>query len=119
MLVLFENVRGSAIPYYVYVYAIERDKPKFLWSFETGDRAQGGLRAVFAENGKLVVDLYGKNTYLGGDIYGGSSAACCASYYTRSRYEWKGNRFRRIRQPEVLPAEGHGSYLKLVQTRRP
>jgi hypothetical protein len=48
MLVLFENVRGSAIPYYVYVYAIERDKPKFLWSFETGDRAQGAFRSAGA-----------------------------------------------------------------------
>ena len=34
-----------------------------------------------------------------------------ADYYTRSRYEWKGNRFRRIDQLEVLPAEGHGSML--------
>lgn len=95
---LFHNVRGSAIPYYVYVYGIHRDKPKLLWSFETGDRAQGGLRRVFAENGQLVLELYGKDTHLEGDLYAGSQAACCATYYTRSRYEWKGNRFRRVQQ---------------------
>lgn len=115
MLVLSESVRGTAIPYYVYVYGIDRDQPKLLWSFDTGDRAQGGLRRVFAENGNLVVELYGKDTYLGGDIFAGSPAACCASHYTRARYEWKDNHFQRIRQLEVLATEGGAPYLKSVR----
>src|SRR5207249_5569175 len=53
MVVLTVNIRGTAIPYYVYVYTINGNKPKLLWSFDTGDRAQGGLRRVFAEAGRL------------------------------------------------------------------
>jgi hypothetical protein len=112
MLVLSESVKGSAIPYYVYVYSIHRDQAMLLWFFETGDRAQGGLRRVFSENGKLVIELYGKDTYLGGDIFGGSPSACCPSHYTRSRYEWKDKRFRRYQQFEVFPTEGGAPYLK-------
>ncbi len=118
LIVLFHDVRGSAIPYYVYVYGITREQPKLLWSFETGDRAQGGLRRAFAENGQLVVELYGKDTHLDGDLYAGSRVACCAEYYTRSRYEWKRNRFRQVYELEVLPAEGHGSYLHLLDDAR-
>ena len=43
-----QSIRGSAIPYFVYVYGVEANKPKLLWWFFSGDRAQGGLRRVFA-----------------------------------------------------------------------
>lgn len=119
LLVLFFNTHGTAIPDYVFVYGLHRDKPKLLWSFETGDRAQGGLRRVFAENGKLVLELYGRDTHLEAELYAGSRAACCADYYTRSRYEWKGKRFRRTQELEVLSAEGHGSYIPWSKDRKP
>lgn len=62
VVVVFENVRGSAIPYYVFIYSIVDGSPELLWSFETGDRADGGLRQVYAESGNLLIELYGKGT---------------------------------------------------------
>jgi hypothetical protein len=113
IVVLTESIRGSAIPYYIYVYAIERDKPKLLWSFDTGDRAQSGLRRAFAENGNLVVELYGKNAYVGMLNYDDSAdCAACATHYTGSRYAWQGNHFRRIGNLEVFDHEGSAKYLE-------
>ncbi|MDQ6653157.1 MAG: hypothetical protein M3Y84_10485, partial [Acidobacteriota bacterium] len=103
MVVLFENVKGSAIPYYVYVYALERRKPKALWSFETGDRGDGGLRKVYAENGGLVVELYGKNTGIGDIANKEEAGACCPKSFTRIRYQWRRQKFRQKGSREVLP----------------
>src|ERR1700730_12362559 len=69
MVVLFEDVNGTAIPYYVYVYTIESSRLKLLWAFATGDRAQGGLRKVYADQGDLVVELYGEGARVDGEIY--------------------------------------------------
>ncbi len=32
---------GSAMPNIIYIYSLENEKPKLLWSFDTGDRAEG------------------------------------------------------------------------------
>lgn len=103
MVVLFENVKGSAIPYYVYVYTLDRLKPKVLWSFETGDRGDGGLRKVYAENGGLVVELYGKNTGIGDIDNREDAGACCPKSFTRIRYQWRSQKFRQKGSREVLP----------------
>ena len=109
MVVLFENVKGTAIPYYVYIYGLDDNRSKLLWAFKTGDRADGGLRQVYAENGELVIELYGKGTRVGGKLYGTEGGACCPSSFTRTRYQWRGNRFRQ-KGKEVLPnPAGHGS----------
>jgi len=111
--VLTENIRGSLIPYYVYVYGIERDKPKLLWSFNTGDRAQGGLRRAFAEMGNLVVELYGENAYVGMPNYDAAAdCAACATHYTRSRYAWQNNHFRRVGNLQVVDHKGSADYLE-------
>ena len=115
ILVFTESIRGTAIPYYVYVYGMARNKPKLLWSFDTGDRAEGGLRQILAENGKLVVELYGRNKYVGGDYYSDSQGACCPLHYTRSRYQWRNNRFERSGELEVFPSEGGAPYMPLLE----
>lgn len=103
ILVLFENVRGSAIPYYVYVYTLDNRKPSLLWSFQTGDRGDGGLRQAYAENGHLVIDLYGKDTVVNENLEDKEVlGACCPKSFTRSRYKWDGKEFRR-QHSEVLP----------------
>jgi hypothetical protein len=121
MVVHTVSIRGTAIPHFVYIYTMNRNKPRLLWSFDTGDRAEGGLRQVYAENGRLVVELYGKNKFVGGDLYAEDdsiSGACCPSLFTRAHYEWRGNRFRRSGQLEVLPnPEGNASYLPLLSRR--
>jgi hypothetical protein len=103
MVVLFESVKGSAIPYYVYVYSLERGKPVLLWSFDAGDRGDGGLRKVYAERGELVVELYGRDTGVGDTANKEQAGACCPKSFTRTRYRWRGRRFRQQGGREVLP----------------
>jgi hypothetical protein len=68
MVALSIKNRGSAIPYYVYIFTMENGKPKVIWAFDTGDRADGGLRQVTAENGQLVIELFGKDRVIGGEV---------------------------------------------------
>jgi hypothetical protein len=92
---------GSAIPHYVYIFTIENRKPKLIWDFETGDRADGGLRNVYAENGQLVIELFGKDRVISGQLYRGEEGLCCPSLFTRTRYRWTGTRFEQLSK-EVL-----------------
>lgn len=97
---------GSAVTAYVYIYGSGGGRPALLWSFASGDRADGGLRKVAAENGELVVELEGRDKVIGGDLYaddGESRGDCCPLSFTRTRYRWSNGRFRRIGKPEVLP----------------
>ncbi len=111
LIVFTVNIHGSAIPYFVYVYAMDGTKPKLLWSFDTGDRAQGGLRRVFAENSNLVVELYGENAYVGMPNYDAAAdCAACAAHYTRARYAWQSNHFQRIGDLEVFAHDGSANY---------
>lgn len=110
-----QSTRGSAIPYFVYVYTGSRDKPKLLWSFYAGERGDGGLRQVYAGSGDLVVELYGRDRV----VHGGTSTdednfgVCCPRFYTRSRYEWRGGRFRLKGKEAALPSpQGNAALLK-------
>ena len=99
---------GSALPDLVYIYTLRKGRPKLLWTFETGDRADGGLKDVHGENGKLIVELYGKNKVIGRNLYGDDDTKngdCCPTMFTRTRYVWRSYRFRRIAEPEVFPLE--------------
>ena len=84
---------GSAIPGIIYIYTLRKSRPVLLWSRSTGDRADGGLRDVYAGNGRLIVEL---NSSFG------SRGDCCPTWFTRTRHEWRGGRFRQ-KQKETLP----------------
>ena len=97
---------GSALPDIVYIYTMKGSKPRLLWAFVTGDRADGGLRRVKAENGYLLVELYGNRRILGKDLCAEDKTnrgACCPTFFTRARYKWTGNAFRLASKPKVLP----------------
>jgi hypothetical protein len=102
---------GSSMPNCLYVYTLKANRPKLLWAFVTGDRANGGLRSIYAEGGKLVVELYGKGARIGGKLYGTEDApTCCAKSVTRTRYQWRGVKFRQVGRSEVFPnPAGHSS----------
>jgi hypothetical protein len=108
MMLGIEN-RGSAIPEIVYIFTLATGRPKLLWSFETGDRADGGFRNVYADRGELVIELYGKDRIIGSNLYRGEEGLCCPSSFTRARYEWRGNRFHLKGTPEVLPNDQGGA----------
>ena len=96
---------GSAIPDLVYIYTLRNGRPKLLWAFVTGDRADGGYKNVYAENGKLVIELQGKDKIIGKNLYaddGTNQGDCCPTFYTRTRYEWRRNGFRQKGKAEVF-----------------
>jgi hypothetical protein len=112
--VLSALIRGSAIPYYVYVFGIEKKRPKLLWAVATGDRAEGGLRKVYSENGELVIELYGNGARVNGDVFAGDgNGACCPLSVTRTRYRWKKNRFVQHGTSEIFAAGGGGASLEM------
>src|SRR2546425_1142334 len=96
MVALGIDNHGSAIPDYVYIFTIEKGKAKLIWDFETGDRADGGLRNVYADNGQLVIELFGKDRVIGGQLYTGEEGLCCPSSFTRTRYKWTGKHFEEV-----------------------
>jgi hypothetical protein len=102
-----QETDGSAALSSVYVYTLKDHRPKLLWAFESGDRAEGGLRHAYASGGKLWVELYGKETR----VEGGSATfstepspgLCCPKFFTRTSYEWVDGRFQWSGGMEVLP----------------
>ena len=84
----------SGVWFAVYVYKLSSKKPvRLLWAFHTGDRAVGGLRNVYGQKGRLIVELYGSGSgpNLPPKTYYG--AQCCTQDYTQRRYKWNGGRF--------------------------
>lgn len=43
----------------VYVYALNDEDPKLLWNFETKAGEKVGLKEIKADNGKLLVEMFG------------------------------------------------------------
>ena len=114
MVVLEVSLRGTGIPHIVYIYTVEGRSPKLLWAFETGDRGDGGLRQAYAENGRLVIELYGKGKLVAKNVFESDpfalEGACCPKLFTRARYAWQGDRFQQEGSEEILPnPESSGS----------
>jgi hypothetical protein len=106
LVVINMSVKGTAISYFVYIYSLENQKPKLLWAFAAGDRADGGLRQVAAAGGELIIELYGIGKTIGKDLYaedGMMGGACCPTHFTRAKYHWSGNTFMQKGPEEVFP----------------
>jgi hypothetical protein len=117
MVVHTQSIRGSAIPYFVYVYSMNGVKPRLLWSFYAGERGDGGLRQIYVDRGEMVVELYGRDRTINENTSSeeDNRGVCCPPFFTRSRYEWRGGRFRLKTKEVRLPnPQGHGSYLHLL-----
>jgi hypothetical protein len=121
---------GAALPQVVYVFEWKNNEPEMIWYFRTGDRADGGLRELKAENGELVIELYGQDRFIFGDvetgkITGDEEQLCCPNYFTRNRYKLTGNRFvlqgkrqtYSIADPDAPPVENMGEK-KAQETRK-
>lgn len=90
---------GGAIPQIVYVFGWKDNAPELIWYFRTGDRADGGLKDIRVENGLTVVELFGQDRYILGEldtakITGDEEQLCCPTHFTKSRYKWNGSAFR-------------------------
>ncbi len=89
---------GGAIPQIAYVFTWKNGAPELIWSFRTGDRADGGLKDIRAENGLFVVELYGQDRFLlnqmeTGKVGDDREQLCCPTYFTRSIYKWNSGSF--------------------------
>jgi hypothetical protein len=112
---------GNAIPQVVYVFTWKNGKPELIWTFRTGDRADGGLKDIRAENGEVVVELFGQDRFIlgqveTGKVTGDEEQLCCPTFFTRSRYKWNGASFLltgkrltySINDPSAPPLENWG-----------
>lgn len=124
VVVLKIETGGSAIPQIVHIFSWKNGEPELIWPFRTGDRADGGLKNIFAENGNLVVELYGQDRFLLGQIETGRISddleqICCPTHFTRSVYKWNGKNFlmqgKRLTfvtaDPSARPLENYGDTL--------
>ncbi len=122
---------GSAIPQIVYVFAWKEDKPELIWHFRTGDRADGGLKDIRVENGSIVVELYGQDRFILGQvetgrITGDEEQLCCPTHFTRSTYKPAGTSFTiqgkrltyAVAAPGSPPQENLGDILDQQEKRR-
>jgi hypothetical protein len=109
---------GSAIPQVAYVFEWKNNAPELIWYFRTGDRADGGLKDLRAENGEFIIELYGQDRFILGEaetgkITGDEEQLCCPNYFTRIAYKWNGKNFQiqrkrltfSVEDPSALPVE--------------
>jgi hypothetical protein len=113
MVVLTESVHGTAIPYYLYIYELRRNRPQLLWAVATGDRAEGGLRKAYAENGRLVIELYGDGARVNEKLYGTSRCASCVESFTRTRYRRTKSGFVRHGESEIISLSDQAASMEM------
>ncbi len=105
-LIISLQTGGTAVPNVVYVYTVENENPKLLWSFDTGDRAQGGLKRVYSEKGELVVETFGDSKFENDkwDFKFPEKFAgyCCPTAYTKIRFKWNGENFAATSKPKLF-----------------
>src|SRR5690606_8303338 len=91
---------GAAIPQIAYIYEWKDGKPELIWHFRTGDRADGGLKDIRPDNGEVLIELYGQDRFVLGEvetgkITGDEEQLCCPTFFTRSSYKYNGTHFIR------------------------
>ncbi len=94
----------SGVWFGVYIYRMAGRKPgRLMWSFQTGDRAAGGLRQVVGRNRKLIVETYGAGSGPGRLPSRDPDCMVCEKEYTRRTYAWVGNHFTQHGKSRVFP----------------
>jgi len=99
IVILKFDTGGSAVPQTVYIYSWRENEPNLIWSFRTGDRADGGLKNIWTENNSVVIELFGQDRYILGDsetlkITGDEEQISFPAYYTKTVYKWNGSSFK-------------------------
>lgn len=99
IVILKIDTGGSAIPQMVNVFSWKENQPELVWQFRTGDRADGGLKNIWTENGSVIIELYGQDRYILGEsetnkITGDEEQISFPKFFTKTVYKWNGNAFR-------------------------
>lgn len=87
VVVLWVSGGGSGVWQEIFVYSKTKNKPRLLWTFESGQRAAGGIRTVYFERSNLVVEV---------NEQGHDDPRCCASHFTRRFFERDRNRISEL-----------------------
>jgi hypothetical protein len=98
---------GTGQPSLVFIYTLDGEKLISLWKFISGDRAEGGLRDIYTEDGGLVVELFGDSKFANdrweSEIPEGKfRGLCCPTVYTKTKFIWDGRRFAVDGTPKVF-----------------
>ena len=106
MIDIYPLMDGNCQCEMVFIYTMQNDKPKLLWSFDTWDKAEGGFKRAYAENGNLVVELFGDDKYENDKWEFGFPEKivgyCCPTAYTKIRFKWNGEKFVTDGKPELF-----------------
>lgn len=90
---------GSGISECVYLYTMKDGMLELLWSFDTGDRSDGGLRNIYSEGENLVVETFNSD----------GLGACCTNSFAKSTYKWTGEKFELISTRRLANPSGAAS----------
>jgi hypothetical protein len=106
MLSIYPWSGGNCSCEMVFIYTLKNKTPKLLWSFDTWDKADGGFKRAYAENGKLVIELFGDDKFENGEWdfnfpKDKFSGYCCPMAYTKIRFKWNGEKFVVEGKPEL------------------
>ena len=107
MISILPETGGNCQCEMVFIYTLENEKPKLLWSFDTWDRAQGGFIRIDEEKGLLVVETFGENKFENDKwIFSfpkkNAGGYCCPTAFTRIRFKWNGEKFVVEGTPELF-----------------
>lgn len=98
--------QGNAVWYGVYVFSLSRSRPsKVLCSFATGDRGVGGLKKIYGQKGRLVVELWGWNSGPDSPPTSHVEAQAGSSYFTRRIYSWNRPRFKQLGKARIFKSD--------------
>ncbi len=89
---------GNTSSHLVFIYTPKNTSPRLLWSIETGDRAEGGFKRGFAEDGDLIIELFGadkfeNDTWDYRTAEDESGGLCCPTRLTRFHFHFNGSKF--------------------------
>lgn len=93
---------GSAIPKCVYVFSRGKGGVESVSEFYSGDRADGGLRAVYPDSGRLILERYSVEESLGD---------CCPKYFLRQTYQFSSRGFEKIAETKMLNPNNGASFV--------
>lgn len=115
---------GGTSTGFMYIYTLENQRPKILWSAAAGFDAKGGLKRLYSENGELIVELFGDNQFVESKNkfeFSGAAIVPKNAYrptkFTKFRFKWNGEQFALENQPEVIEYDLKNEINKTLPSR--
>lgn len=98
IIILSYSSGGRAHWEYLYMYTVGNGTSKLIAAFETGTRVYHGLHRIYPGNGHLIVELNEPDE---------NEGECCATWRTRTEYQWRRDHFEAASEPVKEPIPVH------------